>query len=229
LVVDWCLKHNINTRRVDTSSRSSATALRSEAPLPSLVSCTQQTPFAKLMMKYKPEVFIFQFPIVKTFVVHTIYYQLLSATYARLRLKDEFWTATINAHALQAIIHWCMVFGSHGCNDTHWKRLSLSNTSDLQDDFRKRCLSTLRLTQPQWDGYWKKMTTFRNEYAAHRRIKSSQPVPDLEAALKIAYFYDHWIREVILPDRMDEQPLEKTAQDIEKVLPVRLDHIMTIM
>ena len=158
-------------------------------------------------MKYNATVFQHQFPIVKTFLQHAVYYRLASAAYATYQVKDEYWVATINAHCLQAIINWCMVFGADGCNATHWKNLATTDGKYLLDDFRTQCLATLQITPKGWHEYWGQMTSFRNEYAAHRQLDSSCPVPALDTAFRIAHFYDKWIRKVILPDVFDEPSL----------------------
>jgi len=154
-------------------------------------------------MKYETTVFSHQFPIVKAFVQHAVYYRVTFDAYERYQLKDEYWTATINAHGLQAVINWCMVFGSDGCNATHWKELSTS----LIDDFRQKCLAFLEMTKSDWDGYWREVTSFRNEYAAHRDLHSSAPFPRLDIAFKVAHFYDGWIRDIISPDVFEEPRL----------------------
>ena len=67
-------------------------------------------------MRYEPEVFVRQFPLVKQFVHHLIYYRELVRVYRDLHLKSAFWTATIDAHLSRASLLWCMVFGSEGSN-----------------------------------------------------------------------------------------------------------------
>ena len=86
-------------------------------------------------MGYNPDVFIEQFPLVKRFLYHLLYYRTLHEAYIRNQLQSEFWTHTIDAHLLQALINWCMVFGSDGCNPTHWKKLSLTQSHELQEGF----------------------------------------------------------------------------------------------
>lgn len=44
------------------------------------------------------------------------------------------------------------------------------------------------------------MCDFRNKYVAHYEMDFSQPVPDFDIALRIAYAYDKWIRDIIHPD-----------------------------
>lgn len=177
--------------------------------------------------KYESTVFCHQFPIVKTFLQHAVYYRLAFASYIAHQIKDEYWTATINAHCLQAIINWCMVFGADGCNQTHWKNLAPADTTNLVDDFRKKCLASLQMTRRQWDAYWKEVTTFRNEYAAHRQIDSRQPVPILDTALKIAHFYDNWIREVIAPDVLEEPRLHISEREFTNNAKPLIEALMT--
>ena len=177
-------------------------------------------------MKYNAAIFCVQFPIVKLFVYHLVYYRELWDLYRQLRLKSEFWLYTIDAHYLQAVIQWCMVFGADGCNDTHWKNLSDKDSQNLRDSFRKGLFETTELTPERLDEYWNQMTDFRNRYAAHRDLDFKEPVPDLSNALKIAFFYDRWIREVISPDIFEEPPLEESAERLQQTVRPLLNHLL---
>ena len=77
-------------------------------------------------MNFQHKVFANQFPIVKKFVYHLIYYRVLLKGYQEHQLQNEFWTLTIDAHLLSALTHWCMVFGSDKSEPTHWKQLSIT-------------------------------------------------------------------------------------------------------
>ena len=172
-------------------------------------------------MDYKPEVFIEQFPVVKRFVYHLIYYRELKAAYDRVELQSEFWTHTIDAHLLQASIHWCMVFGSQGCNATHWKNLSSSESKNLEQSFRSGLSKHAGLAEDEWKKCWASMKDFRDNYAAHRKLNFCEPVPVFTLALKVAHYYDHWIREIISPDIFEEPPLEESETALKKsVLPL---------
>ena len=162
-------------------------------------------------MHYEPQVFMSQFPLVKRFVYHLVYYRALSKVYGDSQLQNEFWTLTIDAHLLQAVIHWCMVFGSDGCNPTHWKHLSPDQSNTLRQSFRDGLFRQTDLDQQAWEPYWKEIVHFRNNYAAHRALEFSSPVPHFDAALKVAYYYDNWIRKVISPDTFAEPLLEAFA------------------
>jgi hypothetical protein len=156
---------------------------------------------------YKSEVFMNQFPIVKRFVYHLVYYRALSKQYSARQHHSEFWVLTIDAHLLQATIQWCMVFGADGTNPTHWKQLSAGDSALLQQRFRDGLSSRTGLTQDAWIQYWKQLTGFRNNFAAHRQLNYPDPVPDFDVALKVAYFYDVWIRQVIAPASFSEPSL----------------------
>jgi len=101
-------------------------------------------------MEYDVDIFCEQFPIVKTFLYHLTCYRELHRAYQDLELKSEFWTHTIDAHLLQACILWCMVFGSHGCNPTHWKKLCKQDRENLENSFRKGLFEHTELTQEKW-------------------------------------------------------------------------------
>ncbi|OIR05799.1 hypothetical protein GALL_119250 [mine drainage metagenome] len=163
---------------------------------------------------YNSEVFMTQFPIVKRFVYHVVYYRALLKQYSERQLQNEFWTLTIDAHLLQAVVHWCMIFGSDGTNPTHWKHLSTNQSSQLEQTFRDGLFRETYINQEEWNRYWKEMKHFRDNYAAHRTLNNLCTTPHLDMALKVAYFYDDWIREVISPHTFDEPPLKEFASTL---------------
>ncbi|MBM4274706.1 MAG: hypothetical protein FJ134_09655 [Deltaproteobacteria bacterium] len=179
-------------------------------------------------MQYNDKVFMSQFPIVKRFIYHLVYYREIYKVYNKHKLQCEFWTHTIDAHLLQAAILWCMVFGSDGCNPTHWKNLSKSNYDELKTSFRNGLPANTGLTLHEYHQYWEKMIEFRNKYAAHRELNFNKPIPNFDVALKIAYYYDNWIRGVISPDIFDEPPLQESASKlklrVEPLFDVLLGH-----
>jgi hypothetical protein len=178
-------------------------------------------------MEYKADVFECQFQIVKGFVYHFIYYRALSDAYRTSDLQSEFWKHTIDAHLLQAAICWCMVFGSHGnCNPTHWKKLSICESEELYNSFRQGLLAYAGITLQQWENYWQEMTYFRNNYAAHRALNYDRPIPKFSLSLKVAYFYDDWIRKVISPDIFEEPPLKKSARDLRNTIRPLINRFM---
>lgn len=164
---------------------------------------------------YEPKVFMSQFPIVKLFVYHITYYRALSKAYHESKLENEFWTLTIDAHLLQATIQWCKVFGSDGCNPTHWKNLSQSQSKLLHESFREGLFLQTGLDQKVWKHYWEEILDFRNNYAAHSALEFSKPVPSFDNALKVTYYYDNWIRKIILPDTFAEPFLESFASNLD--------------
>jgi hypothetical protein len=129
-----------------------------------------------------------------SFVHHLGYYRVLHRLYVDMQQKSEFWVGTIDAHLLRAVIDWCMVFGTDS-NQIHWKKVVADE--DAQRDFRDRLLSVASFTRDQWDSYWLDMTTFRNDYAAHRVAGNYPTTPKMDTALLVATTYDQWIREQI--------------------------------
>ena len=175
-------------------------------------------------MHYDPKVFQEQFPLVKFFVQHLFYYRELRNAYGSLGLQSPFWVFTIDAHLARAVICWCMVFGAHGCNPTHWKKLSKNNVDYLRTSFRKWLFSHTNFTPRTWETYWKEIVAFRNEYVAHRELEYKKPVPTFDLALEVAYVYDSWIRDVIVPDIFDEPPLKKSAAELQQLIrPFAID------
>lgn len=141
----------------------------------------------------------YQYRILGDFLYHYRSYKVLHKNIQKLIGNNEFWVYTINAHLMQCVNYWCMVFGSHKNNHTHWKKLSFVNH---EDNFEKRLLIDLGIDSNQWLGIWKKLTDFRNKFTAHRDINFSKPVPHLEYSYKSALIYDRWLNEDIFPNTM---------------------------
>jgi hypothetical protein len=178
--------------------------------------------------KYSSEIFVEQFPLVQLFLYHIVYFRELKNAYGSSQLESWFWTYTMNAHLLQAAITWCMVFGADGCNQTHWKKLSLNDCEDLQSSFRKRLQEVTGLNLASWNVYWSEMTKFRNKYVAHREIQYDKPVPDFSNAITVAFFYDRWIRETIAPDFLDFPYLEKFAAELQSAVAPLIRELLKV-
>lgn len=177
-------------------------------------------------MKYDPKIFMSQFPIAKEFIFHLIYYRYLHKAYLETGLKSEFWKYTIDSHLLQAVIKWCMIFGSYGCNKTHLKKLNPTEAKDIEKSFIDGLNKNLGIDAWQWKIYWKEMTDFRNKYVAHTDIGFNAPVPNFTKALDIIFFYDTWIRKLISPDSLAEGSLKLFAENLSKKVEQPLRNLL---
>lgn len=117
---------------------------------------------------------------------------------------------TINAHYLQAINCWCMVFGVAGSNPTHWK-----NVLHDHEDFNTITLNA-GFKEDTWTEYWKEVIAFRNRFSVHRELTFDDPVPSLAKAFDIALLYDEWVREYIRPDVIDDLLLRDIVEQYQK-------------
>jgi len=72
------------------------------------------------------------------------------------------------------------------------------------------------------------MINFRNNYAAHRALGFSSPVPNFDLALRVAYFYDDWIREVISPDSFYEPSLKESAERLDAMIAPLVDKLIKL-
>lgn len=169
-----------------------------------------------------------QYQMLVSFVHHLAYYRGLVKLYVDMTGKSEFWLRTIDAHLLRAIIDWCMVFGTDS-SQIHWKKVVTDATA--QSEFRHRLLSIASLTQDQWDAYWLDMTTFRNEYAAHRVAGSYPTTPKMDTALLVATTYDQWIREGITESSnavFDEPSLQDRYDRVTRTSETFLKPLITL-
>ncbi len=177
-------------------------------------------------MKYKSEVLRVQYPLVQQFVLNAIYYRELHRAHSAAQMSSAFWIHTMDAHILQAIINWCMVFGAHGCNETHLKKLFNEDAKDIQNSFREHLFEQTELSEKDLNINWQSMTTFRNEYAAHRKLEIKCKAPKLDIPLKVAYSYDGWVRDIIKPDFLDFAPLSKYATNISKEVSPLIEKLL---
>ncbi len=165
------------------------------------------------LMTYRKEVFVEQVRLIDCFARHLVHHRTIKANLASDRPPSWFWSDTCDAHLLQASIYWCMVFGSHGANETHLRHLVVEQADELQRSFRERLLAVLRITESEWRSYRDEVLAFRNKYAAHRALGPKPPVPTFDRALETAFCYDEWVREVIYPDLLDGPPLRKLVNE----------------
>ena len=176
-------------------------------------------------MSYEPKVLSEQLLIVKRFIYHLTYHRGISAAYKERQMQNEFWTLTSDAHLLHATINWCMVFGSHS-NPTHWKRLSRTKTPIHDQLFRDGLVTALGISGVDWQKYWTSMKDFRDKFAAHRELEFGKPVPNFDMALKVAFYYDQWVRKLIFPDTIEEPALESFASSLQKTAVPFVEKLM---
>jgi hypothetical protein len=111
-------------------------------------------------MDYKQDVFVHQYHVIDRFIYHLTYHRILNKGYNERRLRNEFWHMTIEAHLYAATMNWCMVFGSDGCNPTHWKQLSKKQSKELTQSFRDGLFQELQMDEADWHKYWKSFKDF---------------------------------------------------------------------
>ncbi len=154
-------------------------------------------------------------------VQHIAYYKTLSKEYEIKNTESSFWTATIDAHILQAVTHWNMIFGKDSSNHYHWKQ-NLSN--EMIKSFPSKLNASLG--EGAWTLIWQDMTTFRDKYAAHRDNDFNGVVPNLSKALEVVYLYDEWVYDNDLTDvpiTNLKNFYTKLCQEIAPMLPLLLD------
>jgi len=157
-----------------------------------------------------------QFPIVKLFIYHLIYARIVRESYRTSQIQNEFWSLTSDAHLLRAVNYWCMVFGKDN-EATHWKCLVKKSKDDVRA-FREGLFRETGLDEDGWRDYWTGITTFRDKYAAHRELEPfTDPVPDFDNTLLVAHYYDWWVRNIVAPPGIwEEPPLKQFTQSLQQ-------------
>lgn len=174
-------------------------------------------------MRYKITVFRKQFPLVKWFTIHLLYYWELKAQENNLR-HGPFWAFTIDGHLSMACIYWCMVFGAQGSNPTHWKNLvRKADQQRLRDDFTKAVLGRTGFSESEWTEYWRQIVTFRDRYVVHRD-RFQNKVPHFAKALAVVYAYDSWVR-TCFPGIWEEPPFEEQEESTRLNIKSYIAHL----
>lgn len=178
-------------------------------------------------MTYSKEVFLYQFGLVHSFIKNLAYYREAFRLYHELELECPVWTASIDGLLKVAVMDWCKVFGSDGCNQTHWKKLNEEDAEALQQSFRSFLFESTGLTSASWKKYHLNFCKFRNKYVAHTEIVKTPPAPPVfDRALDVAYAYDEWVRNLIKPDRYDGISFRREFENFSNDAKLRLPEYM---
>ena len=109
------------------------------------------------------------------------------------RLASNFWRV-IESHLFDdAIVKWCIIFGSDDENrqPLHWKRMV-----DDEDRFRETLLAAIGKTQDEWHTYATEMRDYRNHLAAHQELNPKpERFPNMEPALTSCFHYYEYLRQ----------------------------------
>lgn len=131
-------------------------------------------------MDYNIEIFMEVLPLIKDFLYHLASYRLLHAYLEHLPSEREFWVYTCDAHLETATLTWCMVFGADS-NETHWKKIFKGYNENAQKSFLVYLQAESGITEDNFKKYWADITTFRNNYIAHK-TSYKKPVPNFDVA-----------------------------------------------
>jgi hypothetical protein len=159
-------------------------------------------------MSYDKTIFMPQYCIVHDFVQHVAYARGMKAEVDKGKIGLALLARACDSLLMVAILNWCKVFGTDGPNPTHWKRTSTLKLDAVNDQFRKKIFARTGLSELEWLAYHQAMCDFRSKYVAQHEIGSIPPVPPCDNALRVAFAYDEWIRDLIAPDFIESPPLE---------------------
>ncbi len=170
-------------------------------------------------MLYQIGVFASQMGVLDEFIQHLCCYRAIQKRLASRGKGGFIWSLSANAHLLTAANLWCMVFGSHGTNPTHWKHLVMqSDRDDLVKSFRAEIFARLNMQHAEWQAYQANLCFFRDNYAAHRALSYDRPVPNFDRARDVAFLFDEWVRKIIAPDTISGPLLRESVEALEEGL-----------
>lgn len=178
---------------------------------------------------YHIDVFRTQFPLVDRFAEHLAMHRAMKQEVSiEIFNKSALLVRTSDAHLLQAVIYWCMVFGTDE-NQTQWKKL-WPIPDAAREEFRQRLGKATGRSEAEWDTYWEEIVFFRNNYAAHRALGDyNRPVPSLKFAEEVAFFWDRWVRDKIAPDTVSIPLLQHEAERYHKIAIAEVRQILSAM
>ncbi|MBV1916230.1 MAG: hypothetical protein KUG72_12640 [Pseudomonadales bacterium] len=156
--------------------------------------------------KLKKEILEIQLDLLWKFTRSLAYYRAIQQEQKRIERNKVFWTHTMNAHYLRAIIDWCIVFGADQ-NEAHWKKLSTNEIDELKLEVRPLILKAGSFTESEFKAYHSEITDFRNGYASHRNVGFNSNVPSLDKAYEIAKEYFEWLKILLRPAKNEPKPL----------------------
>ena len=164
-------------------------------------------------MEYNIYCFCEVFPLLKNFLYHLASHRQINAALHELPGEREFWVYTCDAHIENAVLAWCMVFGTDS-NETHWKKI-FNGYDDARNSFLKYLHDKSNISIDDFQKCWDQMTAFRNDYVAHK-AGYAKPVPHFDMACTIVFCFDVWIREQIKPDFIDFPKFIKLFDEYQK-------------
>lgn len=99
---------------------------------------------------------------------------------------DQFWV-TANGNFLDhCVLEWCKLFGDQRSKH-HWRKVVTD-----QNRFFAGLLTTLALTEAQFEVYTNEMRTYRDKFVAHLDLDEVMQFPRLRLARKsVAYLHDY--------------------------------------
>lgn len=177
-------------------------------------------------MNYNEKVLSKLYPVLRDFIYHFVAYRETLELTNRLKVTDDYWTMTYNAHIKTAVISWCMVFASTDTNPIHWKNLRTDESDYQNSDFNLFLQSELNFTKKQLNEKVKEVIDIRNKLIAHRELKSIALYPCLNTAFQIALLLDVWIRKIIMPDIMDSPLFSELAENYKKSINIELSNTL---
>ncbi|NMP37329.1 MAG: hypothetical protein GX051_04285 [Clostridiales bacterium] len=144
-------------------------------------------------MDYNIEILIDILPLIKDFLYHLASYRLINAYLDSLPGEREFWVYTCNAHLETATLAWCMVFGSDS-NETHWKKIFKGYNENAKKLFLTYLQAESSIAEDDFQKYWDDITTFRNNFIAHK-ASYKEPVPNFDSACTIVFCFSSWFHQ----------------------------------
>ena len=99
--------------------------------------------------------------------------------------EGEFWITVLGNFIDVCVLEWSKLFGDDK-GKHHWKHIV-----DNEASFKARLLSTIGITEAQWQQSWEEIKEYRDKFIAHLDSEHTMNVPHMDIPFRmISFFYD---------------------------------------
>jgi hypothetical protein len=137
------------------------------------------------------------------------FFELVTPQHAR------FWHFVQNSLGENCCLLWGHLFGKRS-DDYHYSKLCSrpdvvdSGTQFTCSEVKRRLLARVHLSEAQYEVFWARMNTLRDQYIAHRDIENPNPVfPDVSVAVAMAEELREILKEIVSQSATENPANEK--------------------
>jgi hypothetical protein len=96
---------------------------------------------------------------------------------------EDFWLTVLGNHIDVCVLEWSKLFGEDD-GKHHWKHIV-----DDEASFKARLMSTIGITQAQWQESWREIKVYRDKFIAHLDSDDTMNVPHMDIPFRMVNFF----------------------------------------